>query len=163
MAAVGAVLDRLVPGVGWIEGVTMARAERWTLYAVEPRREPERGADLFHGHRIRGQVDVEEGPLRRRLTVALNRGLAENGGWFGPRRSGLCFRPRHGIRAVRGGRTIDLLICFECYQVRVLDGPDRTVGRTLPVSGTPRGVFDEVYGALGLSIAPRECAPPGGG
>lgn len=35
----------------------------------------------------------------------------------------LCFWPRHAIRGKAGGKTAELVICFECYRVRCyLDG-----------------------------------------
>lgn len=30
-----------------------------------------------------------------------------------------CFDPRHGVRAVHGGHTVDLVICFECLSLKV--------------------------------------------
>jgi hypothetical protein len=30
-----------------------------------------------------------------------------------------CFNPRHGIRVIYDGKTNDLVICFQCFQVLV--------------------------------------------
>jgi hypothetical protein len=30
-----------------------------------------------------------------------------------------CFNPRHGLRLKGGGKSVDLVICFECLQVEV--------------------------------------------
>jgi hypothetical protein len=37
-----------------------------------------------------------------------------------------CFNPRHGITVRKPGNSIDLLICYECLQVKVFDGGQAT-------------------------------------
>jgi hypothetical protein len=67
---------------------------------------------------------------------ALYRGIEEhNGGVSG------CFNPRHGIRAVKGGRTVDVVICFECGYIHFWESGKRS---TVLVTGTPQKAFDRV-------------------
>jgi hypothetical protein len=62
-----------------------------------------------------------------------------------------CFNPRHGIRASREGKTIDLVICFECLQVYVYAEEGRQ-GSFLTTS-SPQPVFDQVLREAGVPLA----------
>ena len=43
-----------------------------------------------------------------------------------------CFDPRHGIRVTTGGKSVDLIICFECSWVYVyLDKDDEAAHLTI--------------------------------
>ncbi|MBN9122709.1 MAG: hypothetical protein J0I06_26790 [Planctomycetes bacterium] len=54
-----------------------------------------------------------------------------------------CFVPRHGVRAVHGGKTYDLVICFECGWVYVfVDGSDKPT--RLMISETPHKMLDKI-------------------
>ena len=69
---------------------------------------------LFHRYRVLGRVEIPKGPQRDHLVQALHEALASAG--YG---LAYCFDPRHAIRASVGAKTIDLLICFECYKISV--------------------------------------------
>lgn len=67
----------------------------------------------FHGFEILGHAPMI-GPPRRELVELVLRGIQEGrGGFDGP------FEPRHGIRAVKEGRVLDVLVCYECRQVSI--------------------------------------------
>jgi hypothetical protein len=73
-----------------------------------------------------------------------------------PDRPMACWMPRHVLRVTKGGRTIDLVICFECrrYGVRSDDSPDRgsSGGRVSP-DGQP--TLDRILTAAGVPLAPK--------
>ena len=89
-------------------------------------------ADAFHGWKVLGKTTVKDAEVRKRLVAAFLQGVAENEGV-----SAGCFNPRHGIRMVHDGRTIDLVICFECYQVAAYVGDTRVPGCLITRSPQP--------------------------
>ncbi|MCD6051483.1 MAG: hypothetical protein K0Q55_2892, partial [Verrucomicrobia bacterium] len=82
----------------------------------------------YHGFEILGRAEVVDPVQRRELVDALKRGVSEG---KGPAPS--CFSPRHGIRAVKGGVTVDLVICFECISMNEVI----TSSRSLRISHSP--------------------------
>lgn len=145
--------------IGWSGSVHVARAETWTLFTFEPTSDPTRhvGAERLHGFPIRGRVELDDDGTRRRLSRSLNRGFAENGHWWTGTMTALCFRPRHGIRAVVDGRTVDVLICFECLKAYVYDDAKEGPPQIVYLSETPRPTFNAIFRDLGLSVAPDGC------
>lgn len=107
----GEVHERLKP----LEG-----AARVELYALRP--EPAQfepagdGTRRFHGYEVLGDAALTDPGLATQLAQLISRGLAESDG-----SAALCFNPRHGVRVVREGRTLDLVICYECKQIYVYD------------------------------------------
>jgi hypothetical protein len=90
-----------------------------TLYSLEPLEKP--GKDnAFQGWKVLGKTTVKEVEARKKLLSALEKSIAEPG-----RGGAKCFDPRHAIRATQEGKTVDLVICFECGWVYVyVDGKD---------------------------------------
>ena len=83
----------------------------------------------FHDHRILGQT-IRSGEAKAALLASFYDGLVlprskpsrESSFPANLKQIGLgCFNPRHGIRAVSGGKTVDLLICFECRKFEVYE------------------------------------------
>jgi hypothetical protein len=92
----------------------------------------------FHGYAVLGKVSLKEASIRARLISALSRGIDENKGLYAA-----CFDPHHGIRAVRKGRILDLVICFECLKIKVyLTGSPMRLLRT---TASPQEIFDTVF------------------
>jgi hypothetical protein len=123
----------------------LTTADRFELLSLDPKIGPTREAGHFWGWRVHGSVVV--GPADRdALMAALERGIAENGGWVDA-----CFIPRHGIRASRGVSSVDLVVCFQCSQVYLYrNGKDS--GRVL-VTGSPQPTFDRMLSAAGVQLA----------
>ena len=52
-----------------------------------------------------------------------------------------CFNPRHGIRATAGGKTVELVICYECLSMKVyVDGKAK---RAVLTTSSPAIVFNQ--------------------
>ena len=68
----------------------------------------------FHGYLILGQAQVRSAETRTNLLDALYKVMGKGDPYA-------CFNPRHGIRAVRNKKTVDLVICFECQQIDIYD------------------------------------------
>jgi len=90
------------------------KADSITLLSLDP--EVDRGkkgeAQGFHGWHVLGQTTVTKGD-RKKLLDALAKGIADKDA-----RPAKCFEPRHGIAASVGGKSVELVICFECSNVR---------------------------------------------
>lgn len=102
--------------------------EQLTLYSVdgrdfEPGQEP-KVDEKFHGYPVLGKVEITETAKRREIAEALKDGMALSDG-----KMAKCFWPRHAIRTVTRGRTIDYVICFECYQVKITTGTPEASSR----------------------------------
>lgn len=121
-------------------------ADQLELLSIDPSRRRETSADDFHGWRVLGRTQVQDADARKRLAAALRKGAGESDGSVAA-----CFSPRHGVRATHAGKTVDLVICFECLQVKVYsaDEPD---GSFL-TAGSPQPVFDQILREAGVPLA----------
>jgi hypothetical protein len=114
------------------------KADSFELLSLEPseRKEAKGG---FHGWKVLGKTEVKDADTRKDLVAALEKGVAENKGEVAK-----CFEPRHGIRATRDKKTVELVICFECLQVRgYVDNSDKNTDGFL-TSKSPQPAFDKV-------------------
>jgi hypothetical protein len=116
---------------------TLSRAETFELLSLSG----EQDAKGWHGYRLLGKTAVGAADVRARLLTALESGIAKS---TGP--GARCFVPRHGIHAVSGDKTVDLLICFECSWVRVFTGGAETTAAVVTTTA-PQPVFDQVLQA----------------
>jgi hypothetical protein len=127
-------------------------ADHFELLSLDPENGATREPGHFWGWRVLGSVVVGPGD-RDALVSALERGIAENGGWVAA-----CFIPRHGIRASRGAASVDLVVCFECAQVYII--PDGKWSGSVLVTDSPQPAFDRVLSAAGVPLAePRHAEP----
>jgi hypothetical protein len=126
----------------------LAKADTFELYSLDPTREPGKevpAADAFHGWKILGKTEVKADAARKRLADALRTGAEDNPGIVAA-----CFIPRHGIRLTGGGKTIDLVICFQCMSVQVFED-DKPVKGFL-VTNSPQKELDAVLKAAGVKL-----------
>src|SRR5262245_2261848 len=86
------------------------KAEKVVLYSLEP--SDKAGKKDFHGWTVLGKVELKDKDTRAKTIKAVTESLAVGSG-------AMCFRPRHGLRLERKGKSVDLVICFECSSVRV--------------------------------------------
>jgi hypothetical protein len=102
--------------------------------------------ETFHDWPVLGKTKVTEAD-RKRVMEALERGIGENNGM-----AAACFNPRHGIRATKGGKTVELEICFECMSMTIYVDGERKGALT---TGSPQKTFDEVLIAAGVKLADK--------
>src|SRR5262245_41623171 len=116
----------------------------FTLLSLQPTRDP----NGFNGWKVLGKKTLEVKADRQRVIDALAKGAAEPG--LAPAR---CFIPRHGVEVTSKGKTVGLVICFECYQVHVhTDGKrasDFLIGRS------PQPVLNKILSDAGIPLAPK--------
>ncbi len=127
----------------------LAPAGALEIFALDPTSmqtaEPPEGETL-HGYEILGRATLADPATCRALLGHVYAGIAADDGI-----RALCFDPRHGIRARSGEDVVELVICFECFQVRVHGPGDArtnlgTVQRVEPA-------VSRIYRDAGLAIA----------
>jgi hypothetical protein len=119
----------------------------FTLLSLNPNPAPEsedKSKETFHNYEVLGKTVVRDRKARAELLTALNNGIE---GWDGS--TVRCFNPRHGISATQGGKTIDLVICFECHSIRTY----AAITGTVHTSGSPQPIFDRALKKEGLPIS----------
>jgi hypothetical protein len=129
----------------------LAKADGVELYSLDPDPRQTKDGGGFHGWKVLGKMEVKEAAARKELLGALRRSADENE--VGP---AMCFNPRHGLRLTAGGKTVDLVICFECFQVQVYEGTDKAKG--FLITADPQPAFDRALTAAGVPLAgkPKE-------
>jgi hypothetical protein len=113
----------------------VAAATEIELYSLDPSVRGQQ--DGFHGWKILGKTTIKEAATRKALADAFKKGVAENKGEVAA-----CFNPRHGIRVKHDGKTVDLVICFQCYSFQHF--VDDKQGKGGLVTASPQPVFNKV-------------------
>ena len=125
-------------------------ASELELVAVDPdwpTDESRADPTTLQGYNVRGRAMVSDRAVRLELLEALGAAARENDGIVAA-----CFNPRHALIAEHEGRTVEVIICFECLTFQVWDGTERI--ETVDLSDTPRPLFDRIFEDHGLTIAP---------
>lgn len=155
-------LDSIFPGDA---RRILEQSENLTLLSVspspgdydDPANAPSR--PKFHEHGILGQTRVA-GSVKAELLASFYDGFIAP--YSPPRADGLknlkqigfgCFNPRHGIRATSGGKTIDLLICFECRHFEVYENGKLVRQRSL-ATDAPLPVFNRILTKAHVPLSP---------
>lgn len=131
----------------------LEQADDFVLYSLYPARikeieeqKKQVGKEFFHDFMVLGKTEVGAREVRERLLNALFKGISESDGSIA-----MCFSPRHGIRAVLNGETVDLIICFECLQIET----HAAAGKSVLTSASPEPVLDHVLKEAGVELAPK--------
>jgi hypothetical protein len=101
----------------------MENADEFTLFSLDAHdfNDPN-DPKTIQGHAILGQLDIKSFDTRTNLIAALNEGIRADYQphiLWGVSAVPGCFNPRHAIRAKKGNKTVQLLICFECEQIKI--------------------------------------------
>jgi hypothetical protein len=108
---------------------------------------PPPGSDVFHDNLVIDKAPVPDASQRARIGAAATAGLDPS------TPVAACFHPRHAMRAVREGTTVDLVICFECHSVQVFVNDKQT--DTVPTRDV-RAALDREFLALGVTPDPAK-------
>lgn len=129
----------------------LREAARFEVLALVCERDPLPDDDVLRGYPVVKRVAVGE-EVRRELLELVYRAVAEGGSFA------LCFEPHHAIVAGEGPDRVELVLCFECDQLRVyhpaadLHMPLVMGGRTdhgwSSITDAPRRRLDEVLGPV---------------
>jgi hypothetical protein len=143
------------------EVLRLQKVDSFELYSLEPLADPDTHemdfdpdgpGERLHGWRVLGKTTVSDEATRRELIEALKEGMER------PDAQAKCFYPRHAIRSTDGGKTVDLLICFECHNVQLYRN-GRRQGDTRGVAKT-QAPFDEALRKAGVPLAKRRKSNP---
>jgi hypothetical protein len=123
--------------------------DSFTLFSIEGEDDikPEVTEQSFHGFNILGKTGIEDPQQRKSLVDALDEGISTV--THGP---ALCFAPRHGIRVVQGDTQLDLVICFECAQIYVLNEKGLVIFGT-HTTEAPSVVFNQALSSAKVPLA----------
>jgi hypothetical protein len=117
-----------------------------TLYSLDA--EHELGLDekptgeTFHNYPVLGKTDVADPKDHTAILVAIKKGIAQSDGKLIN-----CFWPRHGVRLVQDGKTIEYVICFECSQLDEYRDGGRSHKTT---TGSPAPLLDQHLESAGV-------------
>lgn len=103
---------------------------------AEYERGTEASPEHFRNYRIRSRATVAEAGQRASLGAAVIKSIEEY-----PFGSAMCFDPRHGLIARKGGVEIHLVICYECSAVYAFHGKRQAVAALNSVSRTDLNAF----------------------
>jgi len=126
-----------------------------TIYSIDgrsyldrPQDEPSPvGGETFHGFPILGKVAITDRGERRKVWAAIQDGMSGSDGQMAK-----CFRPRHGVRVVEGGKVVDYVVCFECFRVDIHTG-EQTEIRGITRDAQP--ILDRHLTAAGVPLVPK--------
>jgi hypothetical protein len=122
------------------------KADQVVLLSLEPD-DRKKVKDGFHGWMILGQTAIKGADVRSQILTALYQGIAKSDG-----NGAKCFDPRHGIRATANGKTVDLVICFECNWVYVYYDNDENRQHVAVTTREPQSVLDKVLKGAGVPL-----------
>jgi hypothetical protein len=110
-------------------------ADKLTLYELDPtQRGKSTAGKTFWEYPVVSEKDVTDPKEREELVQTLYGCMAEQK--VGAR----CFVPHHGLRAVRGDKSVDLVLCFTCQWIHIHYG-GKTKVALLAARGMP--VYDK--------------------
>lgn len=119
------------------------KAETFEVYSLDPGQKMDK--EGFHGWKVLGKTEIKDEAKRKRLGDALRVAAEDNFGMVAA-----CFIPRHGIRLKGGGKTVDLVICFQCLSVQVFVDDKQEKG--FLTTGEPQAAFDTILKAAGIKL-----------
>lgn len=130
--------------------------EQMTLFSIDGTdhtydKEPET-AEKYHGYPLLGKVDIADEQLRREIAKSLQIGVSQHANT-----NYACYWPRHAIRIVSKGKTIEYDICFQCEKIYVYEGHKWT--KTLGTSSYGCDLLNSLLRRNGIALAPPPIDP----
>ncbi len=124
----------------------LEQSDHFTLLSLEPTKAAitkEQEVTSFHGYRVIGRMEVNNSSEKQKLLRAVDDGIARSSPSLPA-----CFSPRHGIHAVAGSQSVDLVICFHCEQFEIYWGKSNKLSG---ISNAPQGTFDHILSSGGIT------------
>ena len=136
--------------------------DEFELLSLNPDRKTDEGPakDDFHEWQVLGKTTVKDAKTRKQLIDALKQGVKQNLEMgkqiaVGEPMFAECFNPRHGLKATHDGKTVELVICFECFRVYAyFDGPK--LEHMIPTTGRQQPVFDAILKKASVPLPPQK-------
>jgi hypothetical protein len=120
------------------EAVTalLDKAEQIELWSLEP-----------ETNKVLGKTTIKDAETRKKVLATLYKGIKDSDGTYAK-----CFEPRHRLVATVDGKTVDMIICFECLQIKMV-AP--AMDRNLTTTATPQATFDKVLTDAKVPLPPK--------
>jgi hypothetical protein len=106
----------------------------------------QKAEEEFRYFGVVGKMRVTDGRIKAELVSALFDGVATPSNMMG------CFKPHHGVRATHEGKTVDLLICFECQNFKGFAESGEFGGA---ISKLPEDLFNRILTSGGVPLSAR--------
>jgi hypothetical protein len=148
-------------------------AETWTLYSLAPEQKPatqdatrgvkrppskkkatkkravRNGEPPFQGIVVLGKRTLKkDDEAATKLKAALYTAIEKSG------KPARCFIPHHGIRAVVGDKTLDMVICFTCHYLDIYVNGEK-LGPRLVIDPGPFTAFDQALTEAQVPLGKR--------
>ena len=102
----------------------------------------------FHGYPVLGSAVVESKPASQQVLESVLGKVDPD-----PESLTACFEPQHGIEVkLADGRSIDLVICYHCFQMEIYDGAEEA---TVTIGPASQPVLNERLKAGGVQFVDR--------
>lgn len=138
---------------------TLNQSSQFIMLSLFPMSTLEEGTDLefknhekFHNYPVLGKFQVKDQKLKEQLLAAFYKGVEDGD----KEEAAACFNPRHGIRAQHNGKTVDLVICFECHQFEMYPQRKRGYDRYVPITNSPQDTFDRALRSANVPLGHRD-------
>jgi hypothetical protein len=126
------------------------QSDNFILYSIEPRplSPLQKQANTFQGYPIVRKIEITDQKTRADLVAHFYSGMADQ---IALGYASGCFNPHHAIRATKGQKTVDLVICFLCSNVRVHYGE---LNSHTGVTREPESFYDAILREAGVPRSP---------
>ena len=133
-------------------------AEKLELFSLDPDRhqrideaddQKAAAGTHFHGWKVLGSTQLTDRLERSKIIQMFQKGVDESGD-----AAASCFIPRHGIRVVANGKTVDFVICFQCFRVEWFEDDQHRQAEIL-IARSPEPAFDRALKQAGVPLAPK--------
>jgi hypothetical protein len=121
----------------------LEKADAIELYSLDPDPDRKQKAGGFREWKVLGRTTLT-GDDKKAIVEGLQKGIADSDG-----KEAKCFNPRHGIEATHDGKTVELVICFECLSISGWN--DGTPLKVLTTGG-PAKEFNRVLEAKKVTL-----------
>jgi hypothetical protein len=125
-------------------------ADTVVLYSLDgldqpPEKQP-KVEEKFYGFPVYGKTELKDPAKRKEVLDAVTGAIVDN-----PALMAKCFWPRHGLRVVQKGKTVDYVICFECSRIASHSGSEHSMQA---IKKEPQALLTKVLKDAGVKLSP---------
>lgn len=119
--------------------------------------EEQQKGEILYAYPVLGKVEIADPEQRRAVIAAIKEATSREPA----RPPAACFVPRHAIRIVKAGETLEMLLCFECGSYEGYRDGKRHLGRSnrLAPDAEAAPLLDKVLTEAGVRLAAKEPTP----
>lgn len=119
-------------------------AREITIYSIS--RETESVTlEKFHGNSVLGRITLTRAAMKDEIATAIISTFETNRA-----SAALCFSPRHGLRILSDDSSTDLVICYQCSRMQIVDDQGETV---VTIPRDTKVLLNRHLSAAGIELA----------